>query len=263
LLSGWYSKDQILAHAFGSAETGGSHPALFLLPVVTVVLTGYYMTRLWLLAFAGGPRDRHLYDHAHESPAVMTVPLVILAAFSVGVAWGWPLWDADKSYLGGLLKAGEPATAVVEHAHHQAHEGHTAALVGGLLAAALGVGVAVAAYRAGRFTRPATVPAVRAFLYNRLYFDELYDRLVTRPTLTLSAASGALDKRPTDGQTDATADRRIDPGTLDGLLNAVGQAVAAAGRGLHPLQSGRLRGYVLVLGLTVVAALGILWALTR
>ena len=56
-------------------------------------LTAYYMSRLWLLAFAGKPRDQHVYDHAHESPAVMLFPLVVLAIFSLGIAWGWPVWD--------------------------------------------------------------------------------------------------------------------------------------------------------------------------
>jgi NADH-quinone oxidoreductase subunit L len=263
LFSGWYSKDLILAHVIGTAGHDNRHPVLFILPVLTVLLTGYYMTRLWLLAFAGEPRDRQLDDHAHESPVVMTLPLVVLAMFSVGVAWGWPLWDADASYLGKLLKAGEPHLRVIEDGHLAAHEAHTWALLAGLIGAAVGAGTAFAWYRSGALIADPGNRLVRRFLFNRLYFDELYDRLFTRPTVTLSAATGAVDKRPTDGQTDAAADRRIDPGTLDGLLNAIGQTVAAAGRGLGPLQSGRLRAYVLVLGLTVVAALGILLGLTR
>jgi NADH-quinone oxidoreductase subunit L len=266
LFSGWYSKDQILAHEIGSQLHEMKHPALLILPAVTVLLTGYYMTRLWLLAFAGEARDHHVHEHARESPAVMTAPLVILAAFSIGVAWGWPIWEADESYLGKLLRAGEPATRFVEEGHHAAHEGHVWALGIGLLAAAAGAFAAFALFRKGVLARPARAGGamrVRAFLFNRLYFDELYDFLFTRPVVGASAAAGAFDKRPTDKQADDTAGRRVDPGTLDGLLNAVGQLTRGAGVALHPLQSGRLRQYILVLGLTVVAALGILLGLTR
>ena len=70
---------------------------------VTAGMTAFYMFRMWFLTFTGKPRDHHVHEHAHESPWVMTVPLIILAVFSVGVAWGWPLWDADASYLGHVL----------------------------------------------------------------------------------------------------------------------------------------------------------------
>ena len=265
LFSGWYSKDLILAHVIGNSWHTPGHLTLLVLPVFTVLLTGYYMTRLWLLAFAGEPRDRHLYAHAHESPAMMTLPLVVLAAFSVGVAWGWPVWEADASYLGGLLRAGEPHAESIAAGEEAAHEGHTLALFLGLAGAALGAGVAALSFRAGRLANPnpgGTTP-VRAFLFHRLYFDELYNLVVTRPALALAFASGAFDKRPTAKTADDAADTRFDPGTLDGWLNGVGQFVRAAGLALHPLQSGRLRVYVLVLGLTVAAALGILLGLTR
>jgi NADH-quinone oxidoreductase subunit L len=262
LFSGWYSKDLILAHVIGTAWQADRHPALFILPVVTVILTGYYMTRLWILAFAGEPRNQRLYDHAHESPAVMTIPLIILAVFSIGVAWGWPLWEAERSYLGELLEAGAPHLPFVENAHKAAHNAHTWALAAGLIGAALGAGFAYSRHRAGQLGM-GTTSTIRQILINRLYFDELYDRLFTRPTVTLATFTGAFDKRPTEGVSDDEAARQVDPGTLDGLLNAIGQGVAAAGRRLRPLQSGRLRTYILVLGLTVLAALGILWSLIR
>jgi NADH-quinone oxidoreductase subunit L len=252
LLSGWYSKDRILAHALG-ADAG---LLLLLLPVLTVPLTGYYMTRLWLLAFAGTPRDADLYDHAHESPPSMTVPLVVLAVFSVGVGWGWPVWDADRSYAGDLLAAAEPHTAAVENAHRRAHDAHYVALALGLGGAALGVGVAVLRHRAGTLAKAAD-STVRRALQARLYFDDLYRAAVTAPVAGLAARSAAIDKRPTD------LPARYDPGTLDGLLTAVGTAVADAGTRLAPVQTGRVRAYLLVLGLTLAAGLTILVAATR
>ena len=99
-LSGWYSKDMILSASLGFAMAHPEHFLLFLLPVVTAGMTAYYMFRLWFLAFTGTPRDAHTYEHARESPAVMTVPLVILAVFSICVGWGWPLYDAHASRFG-------------------------------------------------------------------------------------------------------------------------------------------------------------------
>ncbi len=81
-------KDMILSAALGYVAVHPVHFLLFLLPAVTAGMTAYYMFRLWFLAFTGTPRDQHLHDQAHESPPVMWVPLVILAVFSVGIAWG-------------------------------------------------------------------------------------------------------------------------------------------------------------------------------
>ena len=99
LFSGWYSKDAILAQAFGFMSTHPDHMLLFILPLVTAGMTTFYMFRMWFMTFTGKPRDHHVYEHAKESPWVMTVPLIVLAIFSVCVAWGWPPWDAEQSFL--------------------------------------------------------------------------------------------------------------------------------------------------------------------
>src|SRR5204863_7148312 len=90
------------------------HALLMLLPLVTAGITCFYMFRMWFMAFTGQPRDHHVYEHAHESPRVMTYPLVILAAFSVFVAWGWPLWNAEASYLGHVLENAQPASVTAD-----------------------------------------------------------------------------------------------------------------------------------------------------
>ena len=59
------------------------HVLLFVLPLVTAGITTFYMFRMWFMTFTGKPRDQHVYEHAHESPWVMTVPLIVLAVFSV------------------------------------------------------------------------------------------------------------------------------------------------------------------------------------
>src|SRR5688572_7332758 len=88
-LSGYFSKDMILAHAgaFGHLATHGGHGSkyywlLFILPVVIAYVTPFYMTRCWMLTFWGKPRNQHLYDHAHESP-ILLFALIVLAIPSV------------------------------------------------------------------------------------------------------------------------------------------------------------------------------------
>jgi NADH-quinone oxidoreductase subunit L len=91
-LSGFYSKDMILAHA-GAFSTLATHDGgskwywlFFILPAVIAYITAFYMMRCWTLTFWGKPRNQHLYDHAHESP-VMWFPLVVLAFLSVIGGW--------------------------------------------------------------------------------------------------------------------------------------------------------------------------------
>src|SRR5262252_3350234 len=93
MFSGWYSKDAVLAQAFGFVAVHKQHALLFILPLFTAGLTTFYMFRMWFMTFTGEPKDHDVYEHAHESPSAMTVPLMILAAFGVGVAWGWPVWN--------------------------------------------------------------------------------------------------------------------------------------------------------------------------
>ena len=69
-------------------------------------MTAFYMFRLWYMTFAGNPRDGHVYHHAHESPRVMTVPLMILAFMAVVAAWNIPWTDIG---LKSLLEQSQPA----------------------------------------------------------------------------------------------------------------------------------------------------------
>src|SRR5438067_3159270 len=93
LFSGWYSKDAIMAQALGFSLIHPEHSLLFILPLVTAGITAFYMFRMWFLTFAGQPRDEHVFEHAHESPRTMTVPLMVLAVCSIVIAWGTPPWQ--------------------------------------------------------------------------------------------------------------------------------------------------------------------------
>lgn len=124
LFSGWYSKDAVLAACLGFSMANKHHFILFVVPCVGAGLTTFYMFRMWFMTFAGKPKHQHTYDHAHETPWVMTTPLIALAALSVCVGWGWPLWDASKSELEAVLNLSRPASVeadfgpIVHHDHH-------------------------------------------------------------------------------------------------------------------------------------------------
>ena len=206
------------------------------------------MLRLWLLAFAGTSRSEDA-DHAHESGLVMAGPLIVLALFSVGLAWGWPVWDAEASALGHLLHKAAPK--LLHPAEHHGPLSHLA--VAGLALAVTLAGFAVA------FTRHARGSLVNVAsggpLVRKWYFDELYAAVFVRPTVGLATATAAADRRPPEVPRD-----RLDGATVDGILAAAGLAAVGVGGKLRHMQAGRPRGYVLALGLTVAGLLGILVA---
>src|SRR5262249_52722773 len=176
---------------------------LLLLPLIATGMTAFYMFRLWFLTFSGKPRDEHVHEHAHESPAVMTVPLILLAIFSVGVAWGWPVWDADACYIGHVLERSQPAAVAIDFAEVREAAHHNHLLAGGLALALALVGAGIA-YRFFGMTQPTTEamyapggPGYR-FLLGKWYFDEVYDAALVNPTVELAKAAAAADKRPTD-----------------------------------------------------------------
>lgn len=286
LFSGWYSKDAIVAHAFGFGRVYPQHILLFLLPLVTAGITTFYMFRMWFMTFTGEPRDHHVHEHAHESPWLMTIPLILLAICSVGVAWGWPVWDAEASALEGH----------VHHAQHHAvvadfgamlndtylpasNEGTVRAFsqeyhwLAGLLAlGAAGIGFVFAwAVYGLRKLDPAEAaaqfPAVYNFLQHKWYFDEAYSALLVRPALTVAHWCRWFDSVVIDGFVNSLAkvtvwfsrwNGRFDSGIIDGLVNLIGRVVTSTGNGLRNVQTGYLRSYVLFLVLAAVCLYALL-----
>jgi NADH-quinone oxidoreductase subunit L len=292
LFTGWYSKDSILAQAFGFAYVHPEHVLLFLLPLATAGITTFYMFRMWFLTFTGTPRDHHVYEHAHESPWTMTTPLVILAVCSVCVAWGWPIWDAEASWMEHHIHHAQPAAVVADFGqvleqdspwqggavkdvdkseraiaaqyHHLAGN-----LALGLVA--LGMVFAVLLYYK-RVLDPAEAkaqfPGLHAFLTHKWYFDELYSVLLVRPALVVAHWFKRFDLGAIDSVLHGVAhstvgasrwNGRFDNRIVDGLVNLIGRVTYAIGGWARGLQTGYLRSYVLFL---VLAAVGIFIALS-
>ncbi|HEY7426125.1 MAG TPA: NADH-quinone oxidoreductase subunit L [Gemmataceae bacterium] len=285
LFTGWYSKDAILAQALGFAGVHKEHMLLFLLPLATAGITAFYMARMWLMTFTGPPRDEHVYEHAHESPWVMTVPLIVLAVCSVGVAWGWPIYDAEKSWLGHNVHHALHHAVLADFGHVEAEEEYWAAakdearnerlyahhnhhLAGNL---ALGL-VAIGLVFAGliywkRVLDPAEAkeqfPRLHAFLMDKWRFDWLYSVMVVRPALVVGQWFKTFDLGVIDGILHFVArlvvrlskwDGLFDNGVVDGLANLIGNVTYGVGGRLRNVQTGFLRSYVLFL---VLAAVGI------
>ncbi|MFO0969771.1 MAG: NADH-quinone oxidoreductase subunit L [Gemmataceae bacterium] len=287
LFSGWYSKDAILASAMGFANLNPQHYLLFLLPLFTAGITTFYMFRMWFMTFAGPPKDKHVFEHAHESPRVMTTPLIILAVFAVCVAWprphvaeeikggteifGWPLLDAEASWLEGQLHHAQPVGVEADHAaeHRLAEEVHSLAGNLALLSVVIGFSFAYLLYYR-RVLDPAEaraqMPGVYNFLQHKWYVDELYSAMVVRPGLAAAGWCRFFDTRVIDGFVNWLGRASVvlsrvgglfDKSIVDGAVNLVARAWYGIGAGLRRFQTGYLRSYILFL---VLAAVGI-WVL--
>ena len=136
-MSGYYSKDAILEQAFSFRQSNPGWGVLFfLIAAGGAAITAFYMFRLWYMTFAGEPRDKARYDHAHESPKSMYVPLIVCAIFAIGVAWK-PVGHGVVPYeaiLGALLTFGilglcyfvfgRDKSHAADHGHGHAHDSH-------------------------------------------------------------------------------------------------------------------------------------------
>jgi NADH-quinone oxidoreductase subunit L len=245
-LSGFYSKDAILAAAFHR------FPVLFWIGLASAILTAFYMTRLFVRTFLGEPKDHHVHEHAHESPATMTVPLLVLALLSVVAGWPFLGWDA------ALLAP--PTDVVVAGTHtvgdlHFEHDGFVmvlaiAAGLGGLALGWVVFGVAKAA-AVERWKRP--FRALETAFANKFWFDELYREILLRPSYALARAFGWTDANVVDGIVNDVGDKgrktarvsgRADAVVVDGAVTLVGEATLAGGDTVTWLQSGRVRLYL-------------------
>ena len=289
--SGWYSKDAILAQAFGYVYVHPGHVLLFLLPLVTAGITTFYMFRMWFLTFAGRPRDPHVYEHAHEPPWLLTVPLIVLAVFSVCVAWGRQPLNPEESYLAEKIGESQPSSVIADFGRvendplwkggrlkDEAHSERYYARDMGWLAGDLALGLTILGVVFAsllyyyRVLDPAEsrqeFPAVHAFLTHKWYFDEMYSAIVVKPSLVVAHWFKWFDLHVIDGVIHSVAytavwvskwDGRFDNGVVDGLVNVVGRSVSGVGGSLRRVQTGSLRGYVLFL---VLAAVGVFLLLT-
>src|ERR1039458_5227708 len=190
--AGFFSKDAILWETWSRA--GGAYRILWYVGYATALMTAFYMFRLMYLTFHGRPRMSHEVEHhIHESPASMTVPLVVLAICAFGAGFlGWPhslggsdhfakflepVFAGEAQTLSAEGKAAQLAAAEKEEQHNTSTEWLLMAL--SLAAAGIGWTMAWRSYRnADRdYVEPiaAAAPQVYDTLLNKYYVDEGYD----------------------------------------------------------------------------------------
>src|SRR5690349_23450086 len=182
--AGFYSKDAIIEAAY-AGHTANNYA--FWLLVVAAFMTAFYAWRLMFLTFHGPTRaDRETFEHAHESPWVMLVPLFILAlgAFAAGFAFQTLFIGHDyQAFWRASLSQGKD-----NHIMHAMHEVPEWVSLSPTIAMLAGVGLAYVYYIAVPALPAATARAFRPlylFLLNKWYFDELYDWLFVRPAMRL------------------------------------------------------------------------------
>lgn len=209
ITSGFWSKEAILGVAF---EVKGGSP-LFWIGVFTALLTAFYMTRLFVVAFLGKPRTDAAH-HAEEKsmPLNMLLPLIVLAILTAISPWHWAT---------GLLEAMEP-----KHA-----EGHATVLVASISALLIGTIGGFLLYR-GKDKDPLNIK----LFANKFYFDELYSIIVKVFQDALAWIVAGLERLVVDG-------------IMARLPAFLASRVGSAARNL---QGGHLQGYTFLLGLGVL-----------
>jgi NADH-quinone oxidoreductase subunit L len=233
--SGFFSKDEILDSAYNSG-----HELLWLLGIITAAMTSFYMFRLIFLTFHGDSRvDPEKVPHIHESPPVMTIPLMILAALAVvGGLVGLPdglLWG---NKIDAFLAPSVGEYAPVLH-------GNFMMLTSASLGLA-GLGILLAWYF---YLKAPGMPYLIAYqaqsaynvLLNKYYIDDLYDTIVTRPLFWVSTV---------------VLGRVVDSFFIDGIVNGAGLTVETGGQMSRRLETGNVQQYafVYVLGVLGIVA---------
>jgi NADH-quinone oxidoreductase subunit L len=267
--AGYYSKDQIVANALAWGLTrGAAHWIPFVFAATGAFMTTFYMLRLVFLTFHGEPRDHHRYEHAHESPPVMTVPLMLLATVALlGGGTLNPLPHTEDLWFNRLVPTPESAAAVglrleghseeMEHFEHVLHtQAHYPAVAVSVVAILLGWVLARAMYLR-RTLDPAAVSArfgpLHGLIANRYFLDEIQSCYVVGGVMKLNRALAAFDKGVIDGLVNLTAlvaravavvSRLFDSFVIDGLVNFWRGFVRGLSGVLRLLQTGNARDYL-------------------
>jgi NADH-quinone oxidoreductase subunit L len=232
--SGFFSKDEILAHAFAYS------PVFWGIGLFTAFLTAFYMFRMMFLTFSGKYRNvQHPEDHVHESPLSMTLPLIILAILAMlGGALNVPEVLGGHEWLAHWLTGAGIA-------HHELGLEHNVEYL--LMGVSVAAAVLATIYAYIKYVKNAHVPAGDAerrsvlakISYNKFYLDELYDAIIRKPLDSISRFFYRI----------------VDKKLIDGLVNGFGWTATEGSKGLRLLQSGNVGFYIFMMVFGIVALL--------
>ncbi len=226
--SGFFSKDEILFSALANGHTG-----IWFIGVLVAGMTAYYTFRMIFVVFHGQPRDKEAFDHAHEPPAVMTVPLIILA---VGAAFAGVL-NLPAIFGGSLNVSHWLAPSLIEHHGHASVWLEILAMLASIGVVAGGIYIA---YK--KFGHGAEEPVFTGFAkagYHKFYVDEIYHAVFVKPYKGL----GSL------------ISRFLEPKVTDSGVRLSAWLYQKAGNAFKALQVGYVRIYALymIIGLSLMS----------
>ncbi|MCB0044406.1 MAG: NADH-quinone oxidoreductase subunit L [Caldilineaceae bacterium] len=226
LMSGFFSKDAILLGALVK------DPFLYVLGLITALMTAFYSFRMVFLTFYGEPKDQELYDHVHESAPLMTIPLWILAGFAlVGGIINLPFVLTLDRWLEPVIGLHEEPLLTLE----------LFAIIMSVVISLFGFYMAYTRYIrkdpwVERFA--ANFSGLTPWLQNAYYVDDFYKRAIVQPLLRLSEQFAKFDRKG-----------------IDRIVNDVGAYSLAAGDWLRRFQTGVIPGYAMGIFIGVVAVL--------
>ncbi len=236
--AGFFSKDEILAATFTHSVP------MYVIGVITAMLTSFYMFRLMFLTFYGKFRGTNEQEHhLHESPPSMTIPLIILAVLSaVGGFIGVPKSLGGHHWLEGFL------TPVFQKSASMANETTSVAVseISLMIISVTGAIVALI-YAWFRYVKNSSIPvaddeerpALADVSYHKFYIDELYDNIIRKPLDSLSVFFYKV----------------VDCMGIDGIVNGLGKGSIEAGKGLRLLQTGNVGSYIFMMVVGIIAVL--------
>ena len=257
--AGFFSKDEILWRAFASG-----HVAFYAIGLCAAGLTAFYMTRLMALTFWSKERiTEQAKHHLHESPAVMTAPLAVLAVGSVVGGWiGLPAWLGANRFEHWL----EPvfATSILPAPAHYSH-----LFEFGMAAASVAVALAGIGFAWFLYMKKGVVPDTETswgklweIIYHKFYIDELYDALIVHRAKDLGNLLAKFDLTVIDGffvdgtaaatRGSATVSGWFDRYVVDGLVNLQAWVVQNVSAVLRKVQTGMTQNYALAIVLGIV-----------
>jgi NADH-quinone oxidoreductase subunit L len=277
-LAGFFSKDAILGSAFER------NAGLWVIGWITAGLTAFYMFRLVFMTFFGTSRvDHDVEHHIHESPRSMTIPLTILALFSIIGGWiGWPEALAGSDHFAHFLDPviAHPAIEATASAAEGASRGGFGLdyllMLASVLIALTGIWLAYRWYVSDTNAPDRFVSRI-GWLYNlvehKYYVDEFYDALFVNRTKDLGLTLGVFDRGVIDGagvngagvltRVIARISMWWDKWVVDGLVNLAAQIVRVFSWPVRWIQTGRVSGYALMIVAGLIALLGYYLHLVR
>lgn len=266
-MSGFLSKDLILGGSLAFAMSQ-SNPIHYLLPLfgfLAAAITAFYMFRLVIETFYGQPKNKEIYEHIHESPSNITVPLMILAVLSFFIFYTLPGINPFSSAHGWydmlIVKPASSVTAFLGYdinpiTEHTEHTAHIAAMILSIIVASLGILLAFTMYYwkkidADKLT--GRMGILYRLSYNKYYFDEIYQATAVNGLLLWNRFLAWFDAAIIDGLVNLSGwvTRNVsafsgifDNTVIDGMVNGLADITQDFGKNLRKIQTGQIQTYI-------------------